>query len=224
MALSCRSLLFLCGCALSAHALALAPTPAQQPISVDAASSEVDYKTHNLVFTQVVIAQGATRVQAEHAHATGLDFANSRWTFEGDVHIDAPQQGTLRSDAAVVEFRDNQIARATITGKPAQFEQKRSDSNQVARGHADEIVYDVAAGTVRLTSDAWLSNGQQEISGPMLVYNMREQKVQAATAPGTGERVHIVIGGHDAAKPDAAKPEASKADPTKPAPGSSPQP
>jgi lipopolysaccharide transport protein LptA len=158
-------------------------------------------------------------VQAEHAHATGLDFANSRWTFEGDVRIDAPEQGTLRSDAALVEFRDNQIARATITGKPAQFEQKRTDSNQVARGHADEIVYDVAAGTVRLTSDAWLTNGQNEISGPLLVYNMREQKVQAATAPGTGQRIHIVIAGHDAAKPDAAKP-----DPGKSAPGSTPQP
>jgi lipopolysaccharide transport protein LptA len=224
MALSCRSLGFVCGCALSAHALALGPAPAQLPIAVDAASSEVDYKTHNLVFTQVVISQGATRVQAEHAHATGLDFANSRWTFEGDVHIDAPEQGTLRSDAAVVEFRDNHIARATITGKPAQFEQKRTDSNQVARGHADEIVYDVAAGTVRLTSDAWLSNGLQEISGPLLVYNMREQKVQAATAPGTGERIHIVIAGHDAAKPDAGKPEPGKTDAAKPAPGSSPQP
>jgi lipopolysaccharide transport protein LptA len=219
MALSCRSLWFFCGCALAAHALASPPTTAQLPISVDAASSEVDYKTHNLVFTQVVISQGATRVQAEHAHATGLDFANSRWTFEGDVRIDAPEQGTLRSDAALVEFRDNQIARATITGKPAQFEQKRTDSNQVARGHADEIVYDVAAGTVRLTSDAWLTNGQNEISGPLLVYNMREQKVQAATAPGTGQRIHIVIAGHDAAKPDAAKP-----DPGKSAPGSTPQP
>jgi lipopolysaccharide transport protein LptA len=156
-------------------------------------------------FTQVVISQGATRVQADHAHATGLDFGNSRWNFEGNVRIDAQEQGSLRSDAAVVEFRDNHIARATITGKPAQFEQKRADSDKLARGHADEIVYDVAAGTVRLTSDAWLSNGQNEITGPLLVYNMREQRVEAATAPGTGEHIHITISGRDAAKPDAGK-------------------
>jgi lipopolysaccharide transport protein LptA len=195
----------LLGCALAARALALAPAPAQQPISVDAASSQVDYKSNTVVFTQIVISQGATRVQADYAHATGLDFANSRWNFDGNVHIDAPEQGSLRSDAAVVEFRDNHIARATITGKPAQFEQKRSDSDKVARGHADEIVYDVAAGTVRLRSDAWLSNGQNEITGPLLVYNMREQRVEAATAPGTGEHIHITISGHDAAKPDAGK-------------------
>jgi lipopolysaccharide transport protein LptA len=183
----------------------LAPAPAQQPISVDAASSQVDYKSNTVVFTQIVISQGATRVQADYAHATGLDFANSRWNFDGNVRIDAPEQGSLRSDSAVVEFRDNHIARATITGKPAQFEQKRADSDKVARGHADEIVYDVAAGTVRLRSDAWLSNGQNEITGPLLVYNMREQRVEAATAPGTGEHIHITIAGHDAAKPDAGK-------------------
>jgi lipopolysaccharide transport protein LptA len=97
------------------------------------------------------------------------------------------------------------ISRATITGKPAQFEQRRADSDKVARGHADEIVYDVAAGTVRLTSDAWLSNGQNEISGPLLVYSMREQRVEAATAAGTGEHIHITISGHDAAKPDSGK-------------------
>lgn len=205
MAHSCRSLALLLGCTLAVRALAVAPAPAQQPISVDAASSQVDYKSNTVEFTQVVISQGATRVQADHAHATGLDFANSRWNFEGNVHIDAPDQGSLRSDAALVEFRDNHIARATVTGKPAQFEQKRADSDKVARGHADEIVYDVAAGTVRLTSDAWLSNGQNEITGPLLVYNMREQRVEAATAPGTGEHIHITISGHDAAKPDAGK-------------------
>ncbi len=184
---------------------ALAPPTAQLPISVDAASSQVDYKTNTVVFTQVVISQGATRVQADHAHATGLDFANSRWNFDGNVRIDAPEQGSLRSDAAVVEFRDNHIARATITGKPAQFEQKRSDSDKVARGHADEIVYDVTAGTVRLSTDAWLSSGQSEISGPLLVYSMREQKVEAASTPGAGDKIHIIISGHDAAKPDAGK-------------------
>src|SRR5215469_4816553 len=53
----------------------------QLPITVDAASSEVDYKTNTVVFTQVVISQGAMRIQADHAHASGLNFANSRWTF-----------------------------------------------------------------------------------------------------------------------------------------------
>ena len=160
--------------ALASETLAAAPPDLSGlPVSVDAASSEVDYKTNTVVFKNVVISQGAMRVQAERARATGLNFANSRWNFEGNVRIDAEERGNLRSDQAVVEFRDNHIARATITGKPAEFEQKRANSAQIARGHADEILYNVSDGTVRLTDDAWLSDGQNEISGPLLVYNIR---------------------------------------------------
>jgi lipopolysaccharide transport protein LptA len=160
---------------------------------VDAASSEVDYRTNTVVFSQVVISQGQMRVQADHAHASGLNFANSRWTFEGHVRIDAEPRGSLRADQAVVEFRDNRIVRATASGKPAEFEQPRPDSQQMARGHANEIVYDVNEGTVRLSENAWLSDGTNEISGPLLVYNIRAQRVQAATQSGTDQRVHIVI-------------------------------
>jgi lipopolysaccharide transport protein LptA len=165
----------------------------QLPITLDAASSDVDYKTHTYTFEKVVISQGTMRVQADHARATGLDFANSHWTFDGHVHIDAEPRGNLRSDQAVVEFKDNRIARATVTGKPAEFEQRRAESQQLARGHADQIVYDVNDGTVRLTNDAWLSDGQNEISGPLLVYNINQQRVQAGSESGSDQRVHITI-------------------------------
>jgi lipopolysaccharide transport protein LptA len=218
MARSCRSLLVL-GCALAAPAVALAQISSTLPIKVDAASSEVDYKTNTLVFKDVTISQGTTRVQADHAHATGLEFANSKWSFDGNVRIDAEPRGSLRSDTAVVEFRDNHIARATITGKPAQFEQKLAATGQVARGHADEIVYDMDAGTVRLTKDAWLSNGQREISAPVLSYNVKEQKVEAASAPGSDQRIHITIGDTDSSKGDT-PPKSDPAKPTAtPAPG-----
>jgi lipopolysaccharide export system protein LptA len=165
----------------------------EQPINLDAASSEVDYKSNTVVFKDV--------------------------TVEGNVRIDAEQQGHLRSDSGVVEFQDNRILRATVIGKPAYFEQKRSDSEQIARGHADKIVYDVNEGTVRLSDDAWLTDGQSEISGPLLVYNIRAQKVQAGTTPGNDQRVHIIIqprAGKDAGKTPA--PDTSKPPPTPPPP------
>src|ERR1700746_2239794 len=113
---------------LSAQAADAGPEFSGLPVALEAASAEIDAKTNALVFRNVVISQGAMRVQAEHARATGLNFANSRWTFEGKVRIDGEQHGNLRSDQATVEFRDNHIARATITGTPAEFEQQRSDS------------------------------------------------------------------------------------------------
>jgi lipopolysaccharide transport protein LptA len=240
MARSGRKLLLLLAAALASGAVAAPPQqttqpapppalqPGQQPITLDAASSEVDYRTNTVVFSEVVISQGATRVQADHAHATGLNFANSRWTFEGKVRIDAEQHGNLRSDQATVDFRNNRIARATITGKPAEFEQKRADSEQMARGHADEIVYDLSDGTVRLSNEAWLTDGQNEISGPLLVYNVRAQRVEASASPGTDQRVHITIaprevpgpGKTEPAKPP--PPDPGKADPVKPQPTAQP--
>src|SRR5690242_10979978 len=76
------------GAAVTAAAANAALPARQLPITVDAASSEVDYRTNTVVFSQVVISQGAMRVQADHAHASGLNFANSRWTFDGNVRID----------------------------------------------------------------------------------------------------------------------------------------
>src|SRR4030081_3351022 len=108
MARSNRKLLLLLAAPLaSAAAAAPAPPPAlqpgEQPITLDAASSEVDYRTNTVVFSEVVISQGATRGRADHAHATGLNFANSRWTFEGKVRIDAEQHGNPRSTQATVD-------------------------------------------------------------------------------------------------------------------------
>ena len=205
----------------AAAASAAAARPAHAvPITVDAASSEVDYRTNMVVFSQVVISQGAMRVQADHAHASGLNFANSRWTFDGHVRIDAAPSGSLRSDQAVVEFRDNRILRATANGKPAEFEQPRGDSQQMARGHADEIVYDVSEGTVRLSNDAWLSDGVNEISGPLLVYNIRAQRVQAATQPGSDQRVHITISPQSAPPTPVGKPHNEPGKPPPPTPKS----
>jgi lipopolysaccharide transport protein LptA len=139
------------------------------------------------------------------------------------VRINAEPRGNLRSDTAVVEFKDNLIARATVVGKPAEFEQKREGSDQIARGHADKIVYDVAEGTVRLAESAWLSDGQNEISGPLLIYNIRAQRVQATGDPAANQPIHITIAPHTA--PGANKPDGSKATApaTEPKPTAKPQ-
>jgi lipopolysaccharide transport protein LptA len=198
--LICAALLALNAASAATHIAAVtknsvpAPSKDARKLPIDVASSKVDYKGDTVVFQDVVITQGDTKVQADHAHATGLDnFDNSHWTFDGNVRINGEQHGSLKSDQAVVEFRNKYISKATITGNPAEFEQKRTDTAEVARGHAHEIVYNVTDGTVRLSNDAWLSDGHNEISGPELVYSIREQRVQAATQPGTDDKVHILI-------------------------------
>ena len=208
------SLLFLTLAPLVSYAAVAGTTPArgddsvrqplslnpQQKINVDAASQELDYKTNTVVFRQIVVSQGATRVRADRANATGLNFENSRWTFRGNVQIDAPPRGSLRSEQATVEFRNKRIAGVTITGKPAQFEQQRADDLGMEKGHADQIVYDVNQGTVLLTNDAWISDGRNEMSAPSISYSIREQKV-LATSSGAHQGVHITITPQASPKP-----------------------
>jgi lipopolysaccharide transport protein LptA len=177
-------------------------------------------------FEDVTIKYGKMTVRADRALATASDFKNSRWTFDGNVRIDAEPRGNLRSDEAVVEFQDNQLKRATATGSPAEFDQQREDSNAVTHGHADQIVYEVGPGTVRLSSDrhpddrAWVSDGRSDIRSPVIVYNLREERVEATTSSGSSgpdTRVHVTIDPNEAPKIDGSgtnKPKSS--DPPKP--------
>ena len=185
-----------------------APSKTARKLPIDVASSKIDYKGDTVDFLNVTITQGETKVQADRAHVVGLDdFDNSHWTFEGNVRINGEQHGSLKSDVAVVEFRNKYISKATVTGNPAEFEQKRTDTDEVARGHAREIVYNVSDGTVRLSNngcrhqdgsaeagcDAWIWDGHNSLSAHSLVYNIREQHVQAEADPDGGSQVHFQI-------------------------------
>lgn len=171
-----------------------APALSQKDIQVEAKSAEGDYKNHTSDYTQVKITQDDITVQADRAHSVGNMQEKAEWTFEGNVRVQSEQRGSLHSDHAVVEIQNNRLTRVTVNGMPAEFEQKRAGTDQVTRGHADEIVYDVGDGTVRLSKDAWLSlDPNNQISSALLVYDMREQKLQASTPAGSDGRVHMTI-------------------------------
>ncbi|HEX4269246.1 MAG TPA: lipopolysaccharide transport periplasmic protein LptA [Steroidobacteraceae bacterium] len=177
------------GAAAPAQPLLINP---QQPYNFDAASCDTNYKTHAMLCKTVVLSQGSTVVRADQARAICMSCQDSRWTFQGNVRIDAQPRGNLRSDQAIVELHDNRIVRATANGNPAEFEQQRADDLGMEKGHADQIVYDVSQGTVVLTNDAWVSDGHNEMSAPSISYSIREQKV-LANSPGASQGVHIVI-------------------------------
>ncbi len=131
-------------------------------------------------------------MEAQEANATGLDFENSQWTLKGQVRITMPD-GKLASDSATVTFRDNQIVRAQVRGTPATFEQRLKENRQLAQGRARDIEYDVRNGTVQLAGDAWLSDGQNEIRGQKLVYDIGKQRVAANPGATEAGGVRITI-------------------------------
>jgi lipopolysaccharide transport protein LptA len=198
-------------------------------ITYDASSMVADYKTHELHLKDVTITYGKMTVRADRALATSNDFKNSRWTFNGNVRINAVPRGNLRSDEAVVEFEDYRLKVATATGDPAEFDQTRDDSNVIAKGKADQIVYEVGQGTVRLSSNrhpddrAWVSDGRNDIRSPVIVYNLREERVEATTSSGSvgssapDTRVHVTIDPNQAPRVDGGDTNKPRSpDPSKP--------
>ncbi len=196
---------------VAAGGVAAAPHASQAPINLEAASSDFDYRNNTLLFRRVKITQGTLTVEAQEARATGLEFVNSQWTLQGQVRITVPD-GKLSSDSATVSFRDNQIVRAQIRGQPAVFEQRLEDRKQLAQGRAGAIEYDVRNGTVQLTGDAWLSNGQNEIRGNTLIYDIGRQRVAANPGETDPGGVRITINPRESAGTPPDSPPASPTD------------
>lgn len=146
-------------------------------------------------------------IRANSLSTTSLDFDDSNWTLDGNVRIRSDeQQSKLSSDKAVVQFRNSEIQRITMTGDPAQFEQRSPDSGLITRGHAREMVYEAGPGTVRLVGsaveNAWISDGSREIQTPQLVYDIRRAEIRSTgsdsaeggkSGSGANDRVRITI-------------------------------
>jgi lipopolysaccharide transport protein LptA len=190
----------------------LAHAPAWAVASVENCRDGIEVESDKLIgnfknnvteLPNVVVTGCDARIEARRGRATKVDFDDSQWTFDGDVRIHMKQpEGSLKSDQAVVAFRNNQIVSVTITGSPAEFEQKRGDAGGVARGRAGKIVYDLSTGTVTLSDDAWLSDGGKEIKTAQIVYDIGKQALVGTSKPGEGnQRVKITI------NPKASKPQ-----------------
>jgi len=168
------------------------PDPRKPAINWVAAKWELDYQTHHILMHDATICQGDMIVTADEIEAAGTDAKNSHWLLTGNVHVKSENQGELHSERATLEFGNGLLAHAVVTGNPAQFEQTQSSTGVLAHGHADTIDYDVQAGIVRLTDDAWLSDGRQEITAPELVYNVRAKQIEGTGNP-SGGRVHATV-------------------------------
>ena len=137
-------------------------------------------------------------ITANRASSNGFNVEDSSWTLDGNVHIRSnQQQSRIDSDKAIVQFKNSEIHRITITGSPAQFEQRRPDCGQVTRGHAKQMIYEAGPGVVSLVDDAWLSDGNgREMQSPGLWYDIRNAEMgyssdkkrnPAGSATGTGD-------------------------------------
>ena len=153
------------------------------PISLDADFSDYDGKSSMLTFKGLRLSQGSIGIEAEEGRASKLDFEDSVWQLAGNVIITV-ENGRIECDTADLEFTDNELRIANITGAPATFELTRNGSEEKTYAEAGLLRYDLRAGAIEFSDNAKIIEGGNQIASDYLVYNISEQRIKAQ---GSGE-------------------------------------
>ena len=214
--------------------LGLAAQPARSqindlrlPILLAADSTDYDGKSAMLLFEGLQLTQGNIGVQADKGLASKLDFEDSVWQFSGNVIIDTGT-GHIECDTADLKFAGHQLEIASITGSPATFELQRSGSDAVTHAEAGRLDYNFAGGVIEFSGDAVITEGGNQISSNYLVYNIKEQRINAQSAGPDDPRVKITYtpraqDGADGADTDTGEAETNAADVETDEPGEDPE-
>ena len=180
-------------CILLLPALAFAQgSELRLPISLDADSTDYDGKSSMLMFRGLRLSQGTTNIEADIGRASKLDFKDSVWVFSGNVVIDV-DAGHIECESAELSFTDTQLRLAAIKGSPATFELRRPGSDEVTFAQAGNLQYDLAAGVVEFSDEAIITEGGNQISSSFLVYNIKEQRINAQSSGNGDEKVKITV-------------------------------
>ena len=163
---------------------------AELPINIDAESTGYLADESVLTFTKLNLSQGGVSISADRGEASKLDFENSTWRFEGNIIIKL-ENGRIESDFAHLEFEGHQIKIARIQGSPAML---LIDSEaEVARTSAiaNRIDYDFQRSLIDFTGNVSIQEGGNQISSEYLIYNIKDQSIQAQSNSSDNSKVTI---------------------------------
>ncbi len=162
------------------------------PISLDADSTNYDGNSSMLVFKGLRLSQGSIGIQADEGRATKLDFADSVWRFAGNVVIDV-DNGHIECASADLQFSDHKLMFATIHGEPATFEMHRPGSDDVTRGQAERLEYDLTNRIIEFSGNAKFSESGNQIASSFIAYNIAQQRINAESSGEGGDKVKITF-------------------------------
>ena len=163
---------------------------AELPINIDAESTGYLADESVLTFTKLNLSQGRISISADHGEASKLDFENSTWKFEGNIRITL-ENGSIESDFAHLEFEGHQIKTARIQGSPAKLLFNREDEVTRTSAIADRIDYDFQKSLIDFTGNVSIQEGGNQISSEYLVYNIKDQSIQALSDNKDSSKVKI---------------------------------
>lgn len=122
-----------------------------------------------------------------------VDDAQKLAIYEGHVVL---SQGTLLITAERIDVRqdDQGFASGDATGKPVYFRQKLEGREEFAEGWANRVEYDGRAEKLKLTGQARLKRGEDDLRGNLISYDGKTETFQAqGSIGGSPGRVRAVI-------------------------------
>ena len=160
------------------------------PINIDAESTGYLADESVLTFTKLNLSQGQISISADRGEASKLDFENSTWKFEGNIRI-TMENGSIESDFAHLEFEGHQIKTARIQGSPAKLLFNREDEVTRTSAVANRIDYDFQKSLIDFSGNVSIEEGGNQISSEYLVYNIKNQSIQAQSDSKDNSKVKI---------------------------------
>jgi len=163
---------------------------AELPINIDAESTGYLADESVLTFTKLNLSQGGISISADRGEASRLDFENSTWRFEGNIIIKL-ENGRIESDFAHLEFEGHQIKIARIQGSPAMLIIDRGAKVERTSAIANRIDYDFQRSLIDFTGNVSILEGGNQISSEYLIYNIKDQSIQAQSNSNDNSKVKI---------------------------------
>jgi lipopolysaccharide export system protein LptA len=162
----------------------------RMPVDIDAENLEYIGESSMVRFTGLKLTQGGISITADVAHTTSTDFNDSTWDFAGNVVFDV-NEGHIECATANMRFTEFQLQVATIEGSPATFRFQRPGAEESTYAEAQRLHYDVAKGVIEFSGDAEISEGGNRIASEILVYDIREQRINAVSSDDPEDRVKV---------------------------------
>lgn len=127
------------------------------------------------------------------ADSVRVEDAKKTAVYEGHVVL---TQGTLliTADRIDVQQDDQGFSSGEASGKPVYFRQKMDGRDEFAEGWAERIVYDGRADKLKLSGQARLKRGDEDLRGNLITYDAKSEYYRAqGSSDGVRGRVRAVI-------------------------------
>ena len=137
----------------------------------------------NLYFEDVSLKKNDLNINSDGASITDLNNETTVFTFLGNVEI-ISEIVTIKCDKAVLEFKDNELKNAKFTGELSSFQQFDNERELIASGAAEVFIYDHITNILKMETNARVNNGNNEVSGNLITYNLVKRNIIADSENG----------------------------------------